>query len=55
MVNKSCPVKSIGWMSRHGGRLTNPDKNGEMTCPKSGWKYRETATGLLECLEQTSE
>lgn len=44
------PARRIGWMSRHGARLNNPDKNGIMTCPKSGWRYKETASGKLECL-----
>ncbi len=44
------PAKRIGWMSRHGARLTNPDNDGVMTCAKSGWKYREVAEDELQCL-----
>jgi len=45
------PAKRIGWMSRHGARLTNPDAEGIMVCAKSGWRYKETAPDTLVCLE----
>jgi UDP-2-acetamido-3-amino-2,3-dideoxy-glucuronate N-acetyltransferase len=37
------PARRIGWMSRSGERL---DAN--LTCPRDGSRYRETADGLLE-------
>lgn len=45
------PAKQKGWMSRHGYRLTNPDKNGIYICPESGWRYKETEPGILRCLD----
>jgi UDP-2-acetamido-3-amino-2,3-dideoxy-glucuronate N-acetyltransferase len=45
------PARRIGWMSRHGARLLNPDKNGIMVCPKSGWRFREEKPGILKCLD----
>ena len=44
------PAKRIGWMSRHGVKLPQPDKDGITVCPKSGWKYRQQ-NGLLRCLD----
>lgn len=45
------PAKRVGWMSRHGVRLPNPDQNGMMVCPKSGWRYKEEKPGVLKCLD----
>ncbi len=49
------PARRIGWMSRHGARLTNPDAEGIMVCSKSGWKYKETETDVLRCLDWPEE
>lgn len=35
------PAKRTGWISRHGVRLSQPDKKGFMTCPESGLRYKE--------------
>jgi len=45
------PARRMGWMSRHGARLPEPDAQGLRTCPLSGWRYREEAPGLLRCLD----
>jgi UDP-2-acetamido-3-amino-2,3-dideoxy-glucuronate N-acetyltransferase len=45
------PARQVGWMSRHGFRLGPPDAKGLMTCPESGWRYREEAPGRLRCLD----
>ena len=45
------PAKQKGWMSRHGHILKNPDKNGVMLCPESGYKYKEVKPGVLKCLD----
>lgn len=45
------PAKRIGWMSRHGAQLKNPDKNNIMTCPGSGWKYQLKDKETLVCLD----
>lgn len=45
------PARRRGWMSRHGHRLGNPDADGIMVCPESGWRYQEVAPGVLRCLD----
>jgi UDP-2-acetamido-3-amino-2,3-dideoxy-glucuronate N-acetyltransferase len=45
------PTRQRGWMSRHGHRLQNPDQDGVMVCPESGWRYQEAAPGVLRCLD----
>ena len=45
------PAKQLGWMSRHGHRLANPDAEGVMTCPESGFRYKEASPGTLRCLD----
>ncbi len=49
------PARQRGWMSRHGHRLTNPDADGIMVCPESGWHYREVEPGILRCLDWPEE
>lgn len=45
------PAKRIGWMGRHGAQLKNPDNQGIMVCPKSGWNYQKKEKDLLVCLD----
>jgi UDP-2-acetamido-3-amino-2,3-dideoxy-glucuronate N-acetyltransferase len=45
------PAQQQGWMSRHGHRLWNPDQDGIMICPQSGWRYKEATAGGLRCLD----
>jgi UDP-2-acetamido-3-amino-2,3-dideoxy-glucuronate N-acetyltransferase len=45
------PARQKGWMSRHGHRLQNPDQDGMMVCPESGWCYQEVEPGVLRCLD----
>jgi UDP-2-acetamido-3-amino-2,3-dideoxy-glucuronate N-acetyltransferase len=45
------PARQIAWMSRHGHRLEHPDADGIMRCPESGYRYVETAPGVLRCLD----
>ena len=45
------PARPKGWMSRHGHRLGNPDTNGIMICPESGYRYKEVQPGVLRCLD----
>jgi UDP-2-acetamido-3-amino-2,3-dideoxy-glucuronate N-acetyltransferase len=49
------PARQVGWMSRHGHRLANPDKRGIMVCPESGYRYREVLPGVLRCLDLDEE
>lgn len=34
------PAKQLGWMSRYGQHLPEPDENGVMACPATGEKYK---------------
>jgi UDP-2-acetamido-3-amino-2,3-dideoxy-glucuronate N-acetyltransferase len=45
------PGRQKGWMSRHGLPLKNPDSEGIMLCPESGYRYKEVEKGLLRCLD----
>jgi UDP-2-acetamido-3-amino-2,3-dideoxy-glucuronate N-acetyltransferase len=49
------PARRVGWMSRHGHRLEAPDAEGVMRCPEAGHRYRETAPGVLRCLDLDEE
>lgn len=43
------PARRHGWMSRHGYRLPEPDADGIMVCPESGWRYRLVAPEAVRC------
>jgi UDP-2-acetamido-3-amino-2,3-dideoxy-glucuronate N-acetyltransferase len=45
------PGRQKGWMSRHGHILKNPDADGVMKCPESGFRYKEVKPGLCQCLD----
>jgi UDP-2-acetamido-3-amino-2,3-dideoxy-glucuronate N-acetyltransferase len=45
------PARQVGWMSRHGHRLHNPDENGIMTCPERGYRYQLADPNQLRCLD----
>lgn len=45
------PAVQKGWMSRHGHRLTERDRDGYLLCPESGWRYDEVEAGVLRCLD----
>jgi UDP-2-acetamido-3-amino-2,3-dideoxy-glucuronate N-acetyltransferase len=49
------PGRRDGWMSRHGHRLSNPNAEGIMVCPESGFRYREVEGGVLRCLDLDEE
>ncbi len=44
------PGRQVGWMSRHGHRLENPDSGGTMVCPESSFRYR-LENDELRCLD----
>lgn len=50
-----CPARRVGWMSRHGHILKNPDAAGVMICPESKLRYREVETGVVRCLDLDEE
>jgi UDP-2-acetamido-3-amino-2,3-dideoxy-glucuronate N-acetyltransferase len=45
------PARQLGWMSRHGHRLADPDADGVMRCPESGFRYKEVERGVMRCLD----
>jgi UDP-2-acetamido-3-amino-2,3-dideoxy-glucuronate N-acetyltransferase len=45
------PARRIGWMSRHGHRLIDPDPDGVMFCPESGFGYKEIEPGVVRCID----
>lgn len=45
------PAKQTGWMSRHGHILKNPDSDGVMVCPESGFRYKLNSQGVIKCLD----
>ncbi len=49
------PAKQRGWMSRHGHRLGEPDSDGAMVCPESGWRYKYAEPSGLRCLDWSEE
>ncbi|MHC4104772.1 MAG: acyltransferase [Planctomycetota bacterium] len=49
------PARQAGWMSRHGIRLPKPDSDGVMVCPESGYRYKETESGVLRCVDLDEE
>lgn len=49
------PARHVGWMSRHGHRLVAHDDSGIMVCPESGYRYKETSSGILRCMDLDEE
>lgn len=49
------PGRQIGWMSRHGHRLSSVDSDRVMRCPESGYRYKEIEPGVLRCLDLDEE
>jgi UDP-2-acetamido-3-amino-2,3-dideoxy-glucuronate N-acetyltransferase len=49
------PARRVGWMSRHGHRLGEADAQGIMRCPEHGFRYKETQSGVLQCLDLDEE
>jgi UDP-2-acetamido-3-amino-2,3-dideoxy-glucuronate N-acetyltransferase len=49
------PARQAGWMSRHGHRLGQPDADGVMACPESGYRYKEVSPGVLRCMDLDEE
>ena len=49
------PARQVGWMSRHGHRLRDPDAHGVMRCPESGYRYRQGDDGMLRCLDRRED
>jgi len=45
------PGRRVGWMSRHGVRLPEPDSDGVMICAQSSYRYKELTPGVVKCLD----
>jgi UDP-2-acetamido-3-amino-2,3-dideoxy-glucuronate N-acetyltransferase len=45
------PGRQTGWISRHGHPLRGADTDGVMTCPESGFRYKEVQHGVVRCLD----
>jgi UDP-2-acetamido-3-amino-2,3-dideoxy-glucuronate N-acetyltransferase len=45
------PASRAGWISRHGHRLVRTAGGNIMTCPESGYRYKEIKKGVLKCLD----
>jgi UDP-2-acetamido-3-amino-2,3-dideoxy-glucuronate N-acetyltransferase len=52
---RGVPGRQVGWMSRHGLPLKDPDADGIMHCPESGYRYQESKPGVLRCLDLDEE
>jgi UDP-2-acetamido-3-amino-2,3-dideoxy-glucuronate N-acetyltransferase len=48
-------MPQIGWMSRHGRILKNPDSNGVMIYSESGFRYRLNAESVMKCLDLSED
>lgn len=49
------PARQVGWVSRHGHRLEARDANGNLLCPETGFRYRESESGVLTCLDHPED
>jgi UDP-2-acetamido-3-amino-2,3-dideoxy-glucuronate N-acetyltransferase len=49
------PARQVGWVGRHGHRLRERDKDGNLLCPESKFRYRESPGGTLRCLDHPEE
>ncbi len=49
------PARQVGWASRHGLPLKDPDADGVMVCPESKLRYREVSPGVIRCLDLDEE
>jgi UDP-2-acetamido-3-amino-2,3-dideoxy-glucuronate N-acetyltransferase len=49
------PARRVGWMSRHGYRLPEPDAAGRRRCPETGLLYQEVEPGRLRCLDHDED
>jgi UDP-2-acetamido-3-amino-2,3-dideoxy-glucuronate N-acetyltransferase len=49
------PAQKVGWVSRHGHRLLERDRDGNLLCPESQFRYHEAANGTLTCLDQPGD
>jgi len=45
------PAEQAGWMSRHGHRLARSADGSVLTCPESGYRYKEIKKDVLKCLD----
>lgn len=49
------PSRQTGWVSRHGVKLSKPDKKGIMVCPESKLRYKFDNNKILKCVDLDEE
>ncbi len=49
------PGKRAAWISRHGVKLPEPNSDGIMICPESGFKYKEMQPNSVKCIDLDEE
>ena len=49
------PARQLGFVSRHGHRLQDPDDDGIYTCSESHYRYQEVEPGIMRCLDLDEE
>ena len=49
------PARQVGWMSRHGHILKDPDDQGVMVCSESGLRYQMSSDCNMRCLDLDEE
>jgi UDP-2-acetamido-3-amino-2,3-dideoxy-glucuronate N-acetyltransferase len=49
------PARRVAWVSRHGHRLEERDRDGNLLCPESRFRYREQPGGNLSCLDHPED
>jgi len=49
------PAQQVGWISRHGIPLYEPDAEAIMVCRESGYRYKEIEPRVLRCLDLDEE
>jgi UDP-2-acetamido-3-amino-2,3-dideoxy-glucuronate N-acetyltransferase len=52
---RGVPAKRVGWISRPGILLPKPGAEGIMSCPESGYNYKEIEPGTVRCLDLDEE
>jgi len=49
------PARHVGWVSRHGIPLPDPDADGLMVCAESGFRYKLVAPATVRCMDLEEE
>jgi len=52
---RGVPARQVGWISRHGVPLPDPDAHGIMVCVESGYRYTQIRLAQVRCLDLDEE